>query len=346
MKLSRIYSNCTRWVVAASVAVALAGCDNSFVFEDLDECRPDYRVRLSFTKNMENSEKVNLVPSAKLYIFDENNTLLDSVISSKSELIANDFTIPLPKLEKDKKYEFIFWGGLNENAWINHVNATRAAQSKDDLSVKLSKDENSISRNELSYIFHGQDQHTFTKMTGLDEKVIDLTQDVNFLNIMIENAETLSAYEFYIIDKNTIIAFDNRLHANSENVKYMSVNKSVTTFEKPAGNGQGSGQMVKGILASIHSFRLLDELLSDDSNGAQFVIKYLGKEVFKSSLRKLILHDNAVPSGMSSQEYLDREDTFNIFVSVNKEADWGHFSIYVNDWQVVVNNIDFPYEQK
>ncbi|MDE7108460.1 MAG: hypothetical protein K2O49_00635 [Muribaculaceae bacterium] len=58
MKLSNFFTNPYQWMGAFGLLTILSGCNNGFVYEDLAECQPDRRVRLSFTRNMAFDEKL------------------------------------------------------------------------------------------------------------------------------------------------------------------------------------------------------------------------------------------------------------------------------------------------
>ena len=43
-------------------------------------------------------------------------------------------------------------------------------------------------------------------------------------------------------------------------------------------------------------------------------------------------------SSMSNQEYLDRQDEYNMTFFLDEDGDWLSASIIVNSWRVVLNN--------
>jgi hypothetical protein len=43
-------------------------------------------------------------------------------------------------------------------------------------------------------------------------------------------------------------------------------------------------------------------------------------------------------SGMTNQEYLDRQDEYNMTFFLDEDGDWMSASIIVNSWRVVLNN--------
>ena len=44
---------------------------------------------------------------------------------------------------------------------------------------------------------------------------------------------------------------------------------------------------------------------------------------------------------MAVQEYLDRQDTYNLDFTLRIEENWTVFEIYVNNWVVVINDIEW-----
>lgn len=44
---------------------------------------------------------------------------------------------------------------------------------------------------------------------------------------------------------------------------------------------------------------------------------------------------------MDDQEYLDRQDSYNLVFFLDEKANWLATTIYINSWRVVLNNSDF-----
>lgn len=44
---------------------------------------------------------------------------------------------------------------------------------------------------------------------------------------------------------------------------------------------------------------------------------------------------------MSDQEFLDRQDSYEVRIPINKNGEWAGNTIYINSWKVVIDNIDF-----
>lgn len=334
MKLSRFYFNASRWAVAASVAVALAGCDNSFVFEDLDECRPDYRVALSFTRHLDgDKEKHDMVSHAMLYMFDENGNFVKEYTVAQQQLKQDNFSIKVPEAEKDKKYRFIFWGGVGDNPYfeLSHQLAdTKGGFSYDDLKCHLLA-QSGQSNADLGNMFHASDYFTFTKMTGLDERTLSLTKDTNNFTISIENATDSKNYDVWIEDDNAVLDHENNRHSTSSVVKYNPITKSnADKLIVPDGNGGITEKTAKGIMATFSTSRLIL-----DSGARIKIYNHLVKKIVLDKPLEDFVGDD---SRFSKQEYLDRCDQYYMHVAVDKETEWGLIVVNVNGWETIIDN--------
>lgn len=344
MKLSQFYFNASRWVAAASLAALLAGCDDSFVFEDLDECVPDYRVSLSFTRHLDgDKEKRDLVSHGLLYLFDEQGNYVQAYSVDKNQLAADQYTIKVPDAEKDKKYRFIFWGGVGDNPQFQLTHQLAEASKADggasftyaDLKCHIAM-ENGVSNSDLGNMFHSTGENTFTKMTGLDTYQLDLTKDTNDFTISIENELDEKFFEIWIEDTNDVLDHTNNIHSKETTVKYYPVTKiNSTKLLVPDGNGGYTEKTAQGTVATFSTSRLVKD------SGAKVKIfnKNVNKMVLEEPLDNFINKDNRY----DDQEYRDRCDKYYMYVDVE---DWSRLVIKVNEWVTVINNIEFTDEKK
>lgn len=361
MKLSNFFTNPYKWVGAAVLVTALTGCSNGFVYEDLAECVPDRRVRLSYTRNMDFDEKrEEQVKHAKVFAFDADGALADFNVSEGQQLVNNDYTIPLV-LEQDVPYRFITWCGTDQDAVAINVDPTEGETRADDLDSSGSgimeglgatvASENGIINTALDPVHYGNGSHTFTNITGLEDYVIDLTKDTNTIIVYLRKVTTMNGLEVYIEDKNDELDFNNNILDETAHVKYYPV-KVEENVDCPTGTdagGEYTGETVKGTRLTFHTSRLFDpEEVQNNANLARIVIRDTAKgqnivneplvgNIILKSKPVGIAPDNEAWSTKSDQEYLDREDVYEAIFTLE---DYAAIVVHINGWRVVIQNVE------
>lgn len=365
MKLSNFFTNPYRWMGAMALITVLSGCNNGFVYEDLAECQPDRRIRLSFTRNMAFDEKrEEEVKHAKVFAFDGDGALVDFGVSEQQQLLEDEYSIPLVLPEKDREYRFITWCGTDQDAVSINVDPSETMSRTDGdldsngsalmegLGATVASDANGIISTELKPVHFGNGTHTFTNLTGEEEYTINLTKDTNVIIVYLRKVTNVDDLEVYIEDKNDELDFNNNILNEDAHVRYYPVNIE-TNVDCPttSDDGEGyTGETVRGTRLTFHTSRLFDPAeVHQEDNLARIVIhdKLTGKDWLNYPLvQKLLLPSKPktiAPDGeswttKSSQEYLDREDTYEAVFDFDRYVG---IVVHINGWRVVIQNVEF-----
>lgn len=330
-------------ICAGFAGLLLTSC-HPVIFDDLPECVPDYRVRLSYDRNMDFKERVNEVDAAEIYAFDSNGSLMEIGLADRKALEANDWTVPM-KLKRFETYNLVVWGGLTDDSPFA-LGGTKSVEGTSDLTVHLGtneKDEegNNVSRQRLPPLFHANQSVSFSAEEGYEEQKVSLTKDTNTIEIILRKTDgtiiTLDEVEVKIIDSNGVITYDNTLEGNDD-IHYHAVSMIQGDYAKPDGNGGTLDETTKGIKAEIHLSRLMQD------SGARLVIieKETKKVLVDQKLLDLLEESKSHETpDMDMQEYLDREDKFNVDITFHVDAYYMHFNIYVNNWATVEYDVEW-----
>lgn len=322
---------------------------NSVIYDDLRPCMPEYRVRLSFDYNINNEERVSELNAAELYAFDEGGTLAESVAVDRATLEQNGWTVPVSNLKQNHAYDIILWGGLTEESPFILDGHTRDIVTKEDLICRLStetdEEGNATSSRRFPALFHGYGTFTFTTEDGEEEKTLSVTKNTNTVNVIVrreDDAEVAAGdYPVRLIDTNAVYNHDNR-PGESHVVHYYPVDITAGEFEQSNGAGTITG-MSYGVKSEFHTARLLTE--------NQPMLQILDKN--RAPMVELNLHDminevrERIAPDMDMQEYLDREDTYTVEITVKVETpeepdeDIIHICININNWEVVIQDFEW-----
>lgn len=331
---------------AAAIAVAMAGvltsCD-SFIYDDLPECVPVYKVRLAFDRNMKYEDRSEDVHSAEIYAFDTDGKLIGSASADLATLQDNGWIVPV-SVPRGVPARFIVWGGLGDDSPFS-LDGTRAVTTADDLTCRLTtstdSEGHSISNRRLPDLFHADTTLTFNTEDGEEQQIIKLTKNTNTLRVILRRQNggpiSHSDFDFFIEEDNAVMGPDNRV-IRGEKLWYHPVDRDGYETAIPDGHGGLTDVKMPAAIADLHIARL-----TPDSKGQIIIRKSAtGEELIRADLMELIMgvKEFAAPD-MDEQEYLDREDSFNIHIVLDEQEEWYRLEIYVNDWIIVRQSIEW-----
>lgn len=335
--------NSNKLTIAAAfltVATAFVSCD-SVIYDELPPCVPSYNIRLAFDRNMRYNNEVEKVTAANVYAFDQGGKLVGRTAVDLNTLQSNDWVVPI-EMTTGEPHRVIVWGGLTKEAPYT-LDATRAINSVEDLTCRLNTttdaEGKTISKTELTDLFHADCNLTFTKEEGTEEQTVYLTKNNNFIRLILrkQNGSSISHtdYDFFVEEDNGVMGPDNKV-IRGEKLWYHPVDRNGFETQIPDGNGGLTDVTVPAAVADLHIVRL-----TPDSEG-KIIIKRssTGEDIINVSLMPLILaaKELAAPD-MDEQEYLDREDKFTIHLVLDENENWVKTEIYINDWIVVYQSV-------
>ena len=327
-------------ILSAFVAAVLFGsCEN--IMEDEGYCPTIYKVKFTYTMNiLEVDAFAGKVGSVSLFVFDEQGRFVTVQTESSAALAADDYAMVLDL--PAGTYDFIAWCGLKDNASFALDNA-QSPLSKDDLVCRLQAVTRAgmLSQTSLAPLWHGRADRVVLREDLIGEEVvatIDLTKDTNTVRIILQHykGRTLNAddFEFTISSDNGIMNWDNSL-LPCEEIIYREWTKKSGEVTMP-GEDEDSEEItsISSVIAEIDVARLLKE-------GHKPVLMVRQPDAEKTILRLPLIDVLLIAKGearhkMSDQEYLDRQDEYNLIIFLNDENGWYvNGGIWVNSWHVM-----------
>jgi hypothetical protein len=144
----------------------------------------------------------------------------------------------------------------------------------------------------------------------------------------------VSKFNFTITDDNGLMDYDNSL-LDDEMLTYQAWRKDngVAELDKDGARAQTS---IGVAIAELTVGRLVME-----NNPILTITNDKGEKVLSIPLIDYALlvkgHYNRE---MSDQEYLDRQDEYNMTFFLDESGHWANSTIIINDWQIVLNDAD------
>lgn len=326
-------------VAVASVAAAAIGLNScSLINDDLDPCPEGAALRFVYDYNMEFANAFPAqVDCLTLLVYDQDGNYVRTITETSNVLADENWrmTIDLPA---GKTYHFVAYGGLECEKSSFHFVDTPAANSKL-AGLEVEMDANCIDANpgvDLHPLFFGDLDLTIPAgALSYTEGTVYMLRDTNSIRILLQNVDgsPVKADDFnYVISaNNTLMAYNNDVVPTAEGITY----HPWAVGERTPGTNDTSEDITLAY-AEFSVARLISgERVQLDITNAQN-----GENVLSIPLVKyLLLFKSDRYTKMGNQEYLDRENHWDIILFLNGGR-WIDTHIRVNDWDVRINDIN------
>lgn len=328
---------------AAVAGLAMQSCD-SIIYDEEGDCTVHYRVPVSYTRHMKSSDALaSEVTSVSLYMFDCNGDLAYKTTAPVADIIAADGTIPVDVAPG--KYDIVAWGhGESNIAGARAFDFEHADNPSGiaDLYRTLPATARSgrTSQTDLHRLYHGiATEVDFPDTYGtVDVDAVDMMKDTNVIRVMLQHyrKEELDKNDFLftIYDDNGTLAYDNAV-VSGDPVEYREWSKiSAATSDDGSEPGEGI-TAVSTVIAELTTGRLVTS-----TRPILHITKKDGTDVLRLPLNDLlVLGKGEHNSGMSNQDFLDRQDQYSLVFLLDDSYSWySHWGLYVNGWHVVYQN--------
>jgi len=282
------------------------------------------------------------VKSVSLFVFDRSGSLVTVKTESGEALAREDYTMQVDVAPGH--YDLIAWCGLTENEAFSLVGGANPAR-KEDLACRLARetaDGGAYCKKPLDALFHGYAENVEFPDTYGDivASTMDLTKDTNTVRIILQhyNGKELDKddFSFTVTDDNGLMNYDNSL-LDDEVIAYSECRKQSGEVTLP--DGSRTVTSISSIIAQIDLARLVKE-----GHAPKLTVTCKGKTepLFSLPLIDLLLCAKGdIPYAKDDQDYLDRQDNYNLIFFINDENGWYiNKGIYINSWHVMLQGSD------
>ena len=322
------------------LALSTSSCKEGFIYEGEGDCGTYYNIEFKYDYNMKFADAfANEVKSVSLYVFGENDTLLECVtITDAEQLQSANFSIPLEL--KSGKYELVAWAGLmGEESFALLADVEVGKTNREELQVAIKSTNDKRVEGDLQPLYHGAMTLDYTSEPGTYTETMSLTKDTNVVRIVLQQmSDSIVAekFSYEITADNGLLAWNNDV-ISSGTLTYAPW--SVTTGTADVGPDYGTNatraDQVSVAVAEFTVNRMID--------GQSPILTIYNLEEGEPVLSIPVADYALLVKGnynrqMSNQEYLDRQDEYNMTFFLDEDGDWLSASIIVNSWRVVLSN--------
>lgn len=321
----------------------LTSCDG--IYDDEGDCSTQYSVRFVYDRNMNFADGfAHAVKRVSLYAFDESGRLAFEKTESGEALSREGYRMQLDGIEPGE-YDFLVWAeGAETDNTFTFPEVQRNVTQLDDLTCYMNREHDeeggAYINHDLVPLFHGiATDQDFTENPGGERiATVSLTKNTNVVRIVLQHlsGEPVNAdeFSFTITDDNGWMAADNSL-MDDEELTY----EAWSVYDGEAALGEPESKAITSVGAAIAELTV--GRLMTDHRPILTIRNNQGETVLSIPLIDYcLLVKGNYHRDMSDQEYLDRQDEYNMTFFLDENNRWVNTTIYINSWKVVLGTIE------
>ena len=344
MKILAKIEKMRMWTLLLTVLGSTMVSCSDILEEEVVDCSVNYRVKFKYDHNMKFADAfANEVRSVTLYAFDQEGKFVYQRTEQGDILGEDGYTMPLEVEAGD--YRFVTWAGLEGEESFSVPVLTQGVSTIDELTCRMNRvekraDGSSVILEDLKPLWHGEvTEHTFTSRAAMNQELtIPLVKNTNNVRIVLQHLSgspvNVDKFTFTITDENGLMDYDNSL-LKDEKLTYYAWRTDDGIAELNA-DGFRAQTSIGVAIAELTVGRLVME-----NNPVLNITNDKGEKVLSIPLIDYALlvkgHYNR---NMDNQEYLDRQDEYNMTFFLDENDHWVDSYIIINSWKVVLNNED------
>ena len=343
-------------LAVALVGIAGTAC-SGLIYDDLQDC-PEYRVNFRYDWNMKYADAfAHEVKAVTLYVLDSKGSIVASASESGEALAAQDYSMVV-KVPAGK-YDLLAWCDANEIGTYSFAEGTQKTDLTCSLNKKHSEDGSAYIDTDLDRLYHGfLEGADFSAKKGKVTATVSLKKNTNHYNVVLQHISgepvNCDDFDFSITADNALMSWDNSL-LSDENVEYRAwsvYSGSVALGTKTSAVAEPSA------VAELVEVPQQPSTRADALNVA--IAELTTGRLVKGHSPRLNIRNNktgetvlSVPlidyallvkgnynRDLDDQEYLDRQDEYDMVFFLDEDDRWFNSFIYINSWKVVLQHTE------
>lgn len=330
----------TALLTALGLCLSLASCERIFEYEG--DCSVHYQVKFKYDMNMKYADAFpNSVSHVALHVYDAaTGKLVLKQTESGAALSRHDYVMELEDLNPGT-YDIVAWCGDGLQKGSFDIPSHSAGDSMTDLICTMDRGANGSVTEDVHQLFHGKKRVTFDADYGTQVDTVSLIKNTNVVRVVLQHLSGIdvdpSLFTFEIKDQNGTMAHDNVI-LDDEVLTYSpwSVTAGSAGIDADI-YGTKAKTSVSVALAEFTVGRLVTE-----NNPVLSIYNVQEQEQVLSIPLKdyALLVKGYYNKGMSDQEYLDRQDEWNLTFFLDEHGNWLSSQIVINSWHIVRQESD------
>ena len=342
MNITAHISKIKMFVAAVALASTLASCD-SVIYDGEGDCSVKYRIEFKYDRNMEFADAfASKVNSVALYVFDSAGVLVHQTVTDSSAMAANGNAIMIELAPA--QYDLLAWCGTDGQSFSvpeATIGVTKLSDMQCTLARKSGDDGNYVDT-DLTPLYHGLKRINYSSEAGVHTEQLSLTKNTNNFRVILQQTwdagseptdTDIDNFEFTIVDNNGKMDYDNSV-LSDEQIVYRPWDITTGYVDVDADIASTRANSVAVAVAELTTARLVT------TNRPLLVVR--NRQTAQTVLSVPVVDYALLVKGnynkaMDNQEYLDRQDEYNMTFFIHN-GQWLSSSIIINSWRVVLNN--------
>lgn len=353
MNITRLFRLFHQSGVAMICLLALALTSCGMMDYDGPDCSTQRRIRFTYDWNMLWADAFpHEVKTLTLYAFDKSGTLIYKRFASTDSIIQKGYmdVSDLPA----GVYDLQVWAeGEQRYADTYQKGDIQEGDSlRDSLRIRLNRAANGDVDHDITPLYFGTlDNADFTDMGregGVREVTVNLMKDTENFRIVLQNLSgatlPVDSFAFTITDDNGYLAADNALLPD-QRLTYKAWSVLSGTVSTDSGSVASDSIITNpntitstsAVVAELTTNRLVEGhnmrlIVTRNSDGEQIINFPL--------IDACLMVKGNYNRDISDQEYLDRQDTWNLIFFIDNNLNWLSAQIYIQQWRVVLQDVN------
>lgn len=330
-----------------AACITMTSCESILSEADVD-CSMEYRVKFTYDYNLKYADAfAHEVRSVTLYAFDENGKFVYQSTEQGDMLGETDYTMPVDI--QPGNYDLVTWAGLEGEKSFSVPVLTQGVSTIEDLNCIMNRnysragDGTAYVNEDLAPLFHGRvKRQALTRAASSQVITVPLVKNTNNVRIVLQHlsgdAVDVNKFTFTIQDENGMMNYDNSL-LKDEKLTYYAwyTNQGSADMGEVTGDAKSRTTTSVGVaIAELTVGRLVTSnrpVLNIHNNQGEKILSI-------PLIDYALLVKGNYNQKMDDQEYLDRQDEYNMTFFLDANDRWASSSIIINGWKVVLNDTD------
>lgn len=333
-------------LLALSAGV-LTACDDA-IYDDEGNCTSVYKVGFTYDKNMKFADAfASEVKTVSLYAFDTSGRFVKSFNSSVAAMASNGYQMDVDLAPG--QYKLVAWCGLNDGMNSYIVPTLSPGDPMTALTNTVRREADGVVK-EIDQLYYGAADVSFPDEEGIHSVKVPLMKDTNRIKIILQSLSGtilgVEDFKFYITSEDGKMNYDNSLMPD-EVLTYQPYFMQAGSAEViTRADEEGETQQLGLVMAELNTARLVKDW---QTRTWLHITNAEGKNIITVPLIDMfLLIKGKYGQNMSDQEFLDRQDDFNmtffLYDSYSGEGEpeqqWMSSEIIINSWKVVLQDAD------
>ncbi len=334
-------------LVFAMACLTLFACDSA-IYDYEGDCSVNYKVRFRYDYNMKYADAfAHEVNHVTLYLIDNNGNIAWKGSESGDTLATPGYAMTVNV--KPGKYSLLAWCGTKDKGSFVVPETNEGSELTCTLNREHDEDGSAFVDKDLDRLFYGYlGNQDFIATEGTYYYEVPLIKNTNNFRVVLQHLSGMPVdkdeFTFIIEDDNGSMDWDNSLLPD-EKITYYAWHRTdgVAGMTEP----DGTYYEFKTAVAEFTLPRLVKErsaaVRSGEEVGPRLTIfrNHDGTKVLSVPLiQYALMVKGNYNQNMDDQEFLDRQDEWNMVFFIDEGYRWVEAFIYINSWKVVIQNVE------